>query len=165
MLLIKSAQTILELSNIQSIMSWRPATSAFESCAVSGAGCLPTLATIPVFWGLYRTLSNVSQAGLLTEGFYWIPSLSGPASLADQRAGRVSPSLNTLSQQCTRPDILKCQAHATHASSATCTMAPPLLASGEGPCRLQVKSAELCPGSAQVLGQPGCCPWPMERRR
>ena len=31
-------------------------------------------------WGLYRTLSNVSQAGLLTEGFYWIPSLSGPAS-------------------------------------------------------------------------------------
>ena len=51
------------------------------------AGCLPTLATIPIFWGLYRTLSNVSQAGLLTEGFYWIPSLSGPASLADQRAG------------------------------------------------------------------------------
>lgn len=51
------------------------------------AGCLPTLATIPIFWGLYRTLSNVSQAGLLTEGFYWIPSLSGPASLAEQRAG------------------------------------------------------------------------------
>ena len=54
----------------------------------SFAGCLPTLATIPIFWGLYRTLSNVSQAGLLTEGFYWIPSLSGPASLADQRAGK-----------------------------------------------------------------------------
>ena len=58
-------------------------------CSYTGlcAGCLPTLATIPIFWGLYRTLSNVSQAGLLTEGFYWIPSLSGPASLADQRAG------------------------------------------------------------------------------
>ena len=54
------------------------------------AGCLPTLATIPIFWGLYRTLSNVSQAGLLTEGFYWIPSLSGPASLADQRAGNTA---------------------------------------------------------------------------
>ena len=51
------------------------------------AGCLPTLATIPIFWGLYRTLSNVASAGLLTEGFYWIPSLSGPTSLAAQRAG------------------------------------------------------------------------------
>jgi hypothetical protein len=57
------------------------------------AGCLPTLATIPIFWGLYRTLSNVSQAGLLTEGFYWIPSLSGPASLADQQAGETSTAL------------------------------------------------------------------------
>ena len=97
MLLIKFAQTSVELSSTQSIMSWQPATSAFESCALSGAGCLPTLATIPVFWGLYRTLSNVSQAGLLTEGFYWIPSLSGPASLADQRAGGPSLPLNTFS--------------------------------------------------------------------
>ena len=59
------------------------------------AGCLPTLATIPIFWGLYRTLSNVATAGLLTEGFYWIPSLSGPTSLAAQRAGDW-PSLNTM---------------------------------------------------------------------
>ncbi|CAK0779373.1 hypothetical protein CVIRNUC_004757 [Coccomyxa viridis] len=66
----------------------RETTALYEASGVNpAAGCLPTLATIPVFWGLYRTLSNVSQAGLLTEGFYWIPSLSGPASLADQRAG------------------------------------------------------------------------------
>lgn len=57
---------------------------------LSCAGCLPTLATIPIFWGLYRTLSNVSNAGLLTEGFYWIPSLSGPASLAEQKAGAIA---------------------------------------------------------------------------
>lgn len=45
------------------------------------AGCLPTLATIPVFIGLYRALSNVADEGLLTEGFFWIPSLAGPTKL------------------------------------------------------------------------------------
>ena len=49
--------------------------------------------------------------------------------------------------------------------SATGTMLSPLLAPGEGPCRRQAKSAELCPGPAQVLEQPGCCPWSMGRRR
>ena len=57
------------------------------ACSDWGTGCLPTLATIPIFWGLYRTLSNVANQGLLTEGFYWIPSLSGPTSLSAQRAG------------------------------------------------------------------------------
>lgn len=90
-------------------MLWQPAMSAIESKTELSAGCLPTLATIPVFWGLYRTLSNVSQAGLLTEGFYWIPSLSGPASLADQRAGTPSLPLITLDwRQCMRADILNC---------------------------------------------------------
>ena len=51
------------------------------------AGCLPTLATIPVFWGLYRTLSNASSDGALTGGFYWLPDLAGPTSLAAQKAG------------------------------------------------------------------------------
>ncbi|KAJ0509502.1 putative membrane insertase YidC/ALB3/OXA1/COX18, membrane insertase YidC/Oxa1 [Helianthus annuus] len=41
------------------------------------AGCLPTLATIPVWIGLYQALSNVANEGLLTEGFFWIPSLEG----------------------------------------------------------------------------------------
>ena len=45
------------------------------------AGCLPTFATLPVFIGLYRALSNASVEGLLKDGFYWIPSLGGPQRL------------------------------------------------------------------------------------
>jgi len=51
------------------------------------AGCLPTLATIPVFIGLYRALSNAADDGLLTEGFFWIPSLGGPTTIAARNAG------------------------------------------------------------------------------
>lgn len=51
------------------------------------AGCLPTLATIPVFIGLYRALSKAADDGLLTSGFFWIPSLGGPSSMAAQKAG------------------------------------------------------------------------------
>ncbi|KAJ4843857.1 Inner membrane protein PPF-1, chloroplastic [Turnera subulata] len=51
------------------------------------AGCLPTLATIPVFIGLYQALSNVANEGLLTEGFFWIPSLSGPTTIAARQSG------------------------------------------------------------------------------
>ncbi|XP_078446514.1 63 kDa inner membrane family protein [Wolffia australiana] len=51
------------------------------------AGCLPTLATIPVWIGLYQALSNVANEGLLTEGFFWIPSLGGPTSIAARQSG------------------------------------------------------------------------------
>lgn len=51
------------------------------------AGCLPTLATIPVWIGLYRALSNVANEGLLTEGFFWIPSLAGPTTLGARQSG------------------------------------------------------------------------------
>ncbi|KAK8714887.1 hypothetical protein V6N13_042232 [Hibiscus sabdariffa] len=51
------------------------------------AGCLPTLATIPVWIGLYRALSNVADEGLLTEGFFWIPSLAGPTTIAARQNG------------------------------------------------------------------------------
>ncbi|MCL7029209.1 hypothetical protein MKW94_003105, partial [Papaver nudicaule] len=51
------------------------------------AGCLPTLATIPVWIGLYRALSNVADEGLLTEGLFWIPSLAGPTSVAARQNG------------------------------------------------------------------------------
>ncbi|XVF02628.1 hypothetical protein REPUB_Repub04eG0191100 [Reevesia pubescens] len=51
------------------------------------AGCLPTLATIPVWIGLYRALSNVANEGLLTEGFFWIPSLAGPTTIATRQNG------------------------------------------------------------------------------
>lgn len=51
------------------------------------AGCLPTLATMPVWIGLYQALSNVANEGLLTEGFFWIPSLSGPTTIAARQSG------------------------------------------------------------------------------
>eukprot|EP00252_Welwitschia_mirabilis_P000946 TRINITY_DN10932_c0_g1_i1.p1 TRINITY_DN10932_c0_g1~~TRINITY_DN10932_c0_g1_i1.p1 ORF type:complete len:323 (+),score=53.25 TRINITY_DN10932_c0_g1_i1:258-1226(+) len=51
------------------------------------AGCLPTLATMPVWIGLYQALSNVANEGLLTEGFFWIPSLAGPTTIAARQSG------------------------------------------------------------------------------
>ncbi|KAL6745329.1 inner membrane ALBINO3-like protein 2, chloroplast precursor [Haematococcus lacustris] len=51
------------------------------------AGCLPTLATIPVFIGLYRALTLAAQDNLLNDPFFWIPSLGGPATLAMQQSG------------------------------------------------------------------------------
>lgn len=51
------------------------------------AGCLPTLATIPIWIGLYRALSNVANEGLLSEGFFWIPSLAGPTTIAARQTG------------------------------------------------------------------------------
>lgn len=51
------------------------------------AGCLPTLATIPVWIGLYRALSNVADEGLLAEAFFWIPSLAGPTTVAARQSG------------------------------------------------------------------------------
>ena len=54
------------------------------------AGCLPVLVTLPVFIGLYRALSAAANEGLLTEGFFWIPSLSGPTSLALKTGGGLS---------------------------------------------------------------------------
>merc|ERR1719161_1245601 len=52
------------------------------------AGCIPSLVQIPVFIGLYRSLSNLAQEGLLEkEGFFWIPSLSAPTSIAARQAG------------------------------------------------------------------------------
>ncbi|XP_062212997.1 ALBINO3-like protein 1, chloroplastic [Phragmites australis] len=52
------------------------------------AGCLPTLVTIPVWIGLYRALSNVANEGLLTEGFFWIPSLAGPTTIDARQTGQ-----------------------------------------------------------------------------
>ncbi|TKY67338.1 Inner membrane protein PPF-1 [Spatholobus suberectus] len=51
------------------------------------AGCFPTLVTIPVWIGLYQALSNVANEGLLTEGFFWIPSLGGPTTIAARQSG------------------------------------------------------------------------------
>ncbi|KAK6789221.1 hypothetical protein RDI58_013020 [Solanum bulbocastanum] len=59
----------------------------FFSNAKAFYGCLPTLATIPIWIGLYRALSNVANEGLLTEGFFWIPSLAGPTTVAARQTG------------------------------------------------------------------------------
>ena len=52
------------------------------------AGCLPTLATIPVFIGLYRALTLAANDGLLNEGFFFVPSLGGPTTMAAQSGGQ-----------------------------------------------------------------------------
>ena len=58
-------------------------------CLSLSAGCLPSLATIPVFIGLYNSLTNVANSGRLdSQGFFWLPSLAGPTSLAARSAGQ-----------------------------------------------------------------------------
>lgn len=49
------------------------------------AGCLPSLAQIPVFLGVYYSVTAIAKAKIYTEGFLWLPSLSGP--IADRREG------------------------------------------------------------------------------
>ena len=44
------------------------------------AGCLPSLAQIPVFLGVYYSVTSIAKAKIFTEGFLWIPNLSGPIS-------------------------------------------------------------------------------------
>jgi YidC/Oxa1 family membrane protein insertase len=67
----------------------RETSALYEKADINPlAGCLPTLATIPIFIGLYRSFSSVASQGELdNQGFYWIPSLAGPTSVAAQRAG------------------------------------------------------------------------------
>ena len=51
------------------------------------AGCLPTLATIPIFIGLYKALSRAADEGLGQESFFWIPDLSGPTTMTERASG------------------------------------------------------------------------------
>lgn len=44
-------------------------------------GCLPTLVQLPVWFALYRALFNLANEGVLSEGFFWIPSLAEPQGL------------------------------------------------------------------------------------
>jgi len=58
----------------------------FEALEVNPlAGCLPSIAQIPVFLGVYYSVTAIAKAKIYTEGFLWIPSLSGP--IADRREG------------------------------------------------------------------------------
>jgi YidC/Oxa1 family membrane protein insertase len=67
----------------------RETSALYEKADVNPlAGCLPSIATIPIFIGLYRSLTSVAATGELdNQGFYWIPSLAGPTSIAAQKAG------------------------------------------------------------------------------
>lgn len=67
----------------------RETSALYDKAGVNPlAGCLPSLATIPIFIGLYRSLTSVAAQGDLdNQGFYWIPSLAGPTSVAAQKAG------------------------------------------------------------------------------
>jgi YidC/Oxa1 family membrane protein insertase len=49
------------------------------------AGCLPSLLQIPVFLGVYYSVTSIAKAKIYEEGFLWLPSLSGPIS--DHREG------------------------------------------------------------------------------
>jgi len=49
------------------------------------AGCLPSLAQIPIFIALYRSILNLSKDNVLTEPFLWLPSLEGPTYGAEQK--------------------------------------------------------------------------------
>jgi len=52
------------------------------------AGLLPSLASIPIFLGLFYSLRNVASEGLLDDqGFFFIPTLGGPTSFAARQAG------------------------------------------------------------------------------
>lgn len=42
------------------------------------AGCLPSLAQIPLFIALYRSVLNLALNNKIDQSFFWIPSLEGP---------------------------------------------------------------------------------------
>mmetsp|Transcript_26102 Transcript_26102/g.34812 ORF Transcript_26102/g.34812 Transcript_26102/m.34812 type:complete len:254 (+) Transcript_26102:212-973(+) len=44
------------------------------------AGCLVSLAQLPIFLGLYRSVTLLAKDGELQEPFLWIPSLQGPVT-------------------------------------------------------------------------------------
>ena len=49
------------------------------------AGCLTSLAQLPIFLGLYRGVRELAMANELNEPFLWIPSLEGPTRPPDFR--------------------------------------------------------------------------------
>lgn len=51
------------------------------------AGCLPSIAQIPVFIFLYRSVLNLAFEDKINEPFYWLPSLEGPTYDAGRGIG------------------------------------------------------------------------------
>ena len=54
-------------------------------------GCLPMLVQMPIWFALYRSLIQLANEGLLSEGFLWIPSLAGPVSAQARGIGWLWP--------------------------------------------------------------------------
>lgn len=51
------------------------------------AGCITSFAQIPIFLGLYRSVTRLAADGRLDEPFLWIPSLQGPVSAENNYRG------------------------------------------------------------------------------
>jgi len=51
------------------------------------AGCIPSLAQIPIFIGLYRAVLTLAKENALDEPFFFLPSLEGPTYGADTAHG------------------------------------------------------------------------------
>lgn len=51
------------------------------------AGCLPSLAQIPIFIGLYRAVLDLAKDNSLDEPFFFLPNLEGPTYGADPTSG------------------------------------------------------------------------------
>jgi len=51
------------------------------------AGCITSFAQIPIFLGLYRSVTRLAAEGRLDEPFLWIPTLEGPVSAANNYRG------------------------------------------------------------------------------
>lgn len=51
------------------------------------AGCITSFAQIPIFLGLYRSVTRLAADGRLDEPFLWIPSLQGPVSAENNFRG------------------------------------------------------------------------------
>jgi YidC/Oxa1 family membrane protein insertase len=51
------------------------------------AGCLPSIAQIPIFIGLYRAVLELAKSNQLDEPFLWLPNLEGPVYGADPTKG------------------------------------------------------------------------------
>lgn len=51
------------------------------------AGCITSFAQIPIFLGLYRSVTRLAAENRLDEPFLWIPSLEGPVSAENNYRG------------------------------------------------------------------------------
>lgn len=51
------------------------------------AGCIPSIAQIPIFIGLYRAVLTLAKDNKLDEPFLWLPNLEGPTYGADPAHG------------------------------------------------------------------------------